>query len=161
MYPDANDRLTYETKDSVYFFISAFDPLGNFSSHAVEVWGQIFPTVEHAFQWKKFDGSNQEWADKVLMARSAWLARKLGREGPKMRSDWHEARIEAMTEIIRAKFAQHEDAKKILLKTANKKIIENSPIDDYWGCGSDGKGENNMGKILMQVRDEIVRRHSK
>jgi ribA/ribD-fused uncharacterized protein len=156
MYPDANQKLTYETDGTIYFFLGAFDPLGNFSSHAIELWSHVFPTVEHAFQWKKFEKSNPEWAQKILSARSAWLARKLGQEGLSVRPDWRGIRTKTMTEIIETKVSQHEDVREMLLKTGNKKIIENSPIDDYWGCGADGKGQNNMGKILMRVRKQIA-----
>jgi predicted NAD-dependent protein-ADP-ribosyltransferase YbiA (DUF1768 family) len=36
--------------------------------------------------------------------------------------------------------------------------VENSPIDYYWGCGADGSGKNNLGLILMEVR-EILRQN--
>jgi predicted NAD-dependent protein-ADP-ribosyltransferase YbiA (DUF1768 family) len=32
-------------------------------------------------------------------------------------------------------------------------IVENSPFDDYWGCGKDGSGQNKLGQILMEVRE--------
>jgi hypothetical protein len=35
--------------------------------------------------------------------------------------------------------------------------VENSPTDDYWGCGAHGGGRNKLGKILMSVRDELRR----
>ncbi len=154
-YPEPGQKLTYQTKSAVYFYLGAFDALGNFSAHSIQIWGKVFPTVEHAFQWKKFESNNSEWAEKILKAKSAWLARKLGREGAKMRNDWRDIRISIMTDIIRAKFSQHEDAKQVLLSTNNKKIIENSPIDNYWGIGSTGKGENQMGKILAKVRNGL------
>ena len=60
-----------------------------------------------------------------------------------------------MTEIVRAKVQRNEDVKEMLLGTGNKSIIENSPADDFWGVGKDGTGQNQMGKILMKVREEI------
>ena len=51
-----------------------------------------------------------------------------------------------MTEIIRAKVAQNEDVYACLLATDGKKIVENSPWDNFWGCGADGKGENQDGQ---------------
>jgi ribA/ribD-fused uncharacterized protein len=44
-----------------------------------------------------------------------------------------------------------------LLSTGNQLIVENSPVDYYWGCGADGSGKNMLGKILMEVR-EILRK---
>ncbi len=62
-----------------------------------------------------------------------------------------------MFEIVRAKAQQHEDVRDMLMVTGNKKIVENSPVDNFWGCGQGGKGENQMGKILMKVRSEAGR----
>lgn len=60
-----------------------------------------------------------------------------------------------MTELARAKAAQNEDVREMLLKTGTKRIVENSPWDDFWGIGPNGDGQNQVGKILMQVRDEL------
>jgi predicted NAD-dependent protein-ADP-ribosyltransferase YbiA (DUF1768 family) len=43
----------------------------------------------------------------------------------------------------------------VLLSTGETPIVENSPIDYYWGCGADGTGENRLGAILMDVRDTL------
>ncbi len=59
------------------------------------------------------------------------------------------------------KFQTHRDIRDILLSTGNAEIVENSPIDFYWGCGADGSGKNMLGKILMEVRDILLHRHSK
>ncbi|WP_081589256.1 MULTISPECIES: NADAR family protein [Fischerella] len=50
----------------------------------------------------------------------------------------------------------HTDIREILLSTGDEEIVENSPIDYYWGCGADGSGKNMLGIILMEVR-EILR----
>lgn len=47
MYPDSSKNLNYKTDDAVYWFSSAYDPLNNWSAHAVAFWGKVFPTVEH------------------------------------------------------------------------------------------------------------------
>lgn len=35
-------------------------------------------------------------------------------------------------------------------------LVENSPHDRYWGQGYDGLGQNHLGQLLMQVRDELL-----
>jgi predicted NAD-dependent protein-ADP-ribosyltransferase YbiA (DUF1768 family) len=47
------------------------------------------------------------------------------------------------------------------LATGDEEIIENSPIDSYWGCGADGQGKNMLGKILMETRDILRERAAK
>ncbi len=41
-----------------------------------------------------------------------------------------------------------------LEKTDNREIVENSPIDDFWGIGPEGNGENQLGKPWMKIRDK-------
>ena len=43
---------------------------------------------------------------------------------------------------------------KKLLETKDYPIVEDSPKDDYWGWGSDRNGENNLGKLWMELREE-------
>jgi predicted NAD-dependent protein-ADP-ribosyltransferase YbiA (DUF1768 family) len=43
--------------------------------------------------------------------------------------------------------------REMLLSKANEEIVENSPVDYYWGCGADGSAKNMLGIILMEVRE--------
>lgn len=155
MYPSSDLKLTYETEDTVYFFSGSFDPLNNFSAHTVTIWRHIFYTVEHAFHWKKFETTEPKLAQKIIKAGSPWLAKKLSRTSENRRSDWQDVKVDIMFEIVSAKALQHEDVRDMLLTTGGKTIVENSPVDSFWGCGEDGKGQNQMGKILMKVRSEL------
>jgi len=146
MYPSSDLKLTYETKDAVYFFSGSFDPLNNFSAHAIAIWSKTFNTVEHAFHWKKFEKTEPKLAQKIIEAGSPWLAKKLSRTNGNRRKDWQDVKVEIMFEIVLAKTTQHQDVREMLLATENKTIIENSPVDSFWGCGEGGKGENQMGK---------------
>lgn len=157
MYPEPDQQLTYQTEDSVYFFTHAYDPLSNWSAHAVAVWGRVFPTVEHAFQWRKFRDAEPDIASAILRAASPWAAIRVNRtlgEG-KLPTDWVEVRTGVMEELLRAKAAQHEDVRDCLRKTGKRQIIENHPVDCFWGCGPDGKGENIMGRLWMRIREEV------
>lgn len=60
-----------------------------------------------------------------------------------------------MKKALLAKFSQHEDLKKILLGTGTSTIVESNPADAYWGSGLNGSGLNMLGKILMEIRDEL------
>ncbi len=50
------------------------------------------------------------------------------------------------------KFRQNEGLRNKLLATGDATIVEASPFDSYWGCGKNGLGANNLGKVLMRVR---------
>ncbi|KKL76505.1 hypothetical protein LCGC14_2044250, partial [marine sediment metagenome] len=72
-----------------------------------------------------------------------------------LRRDWESIKEGVMYDAIKAKFTQHEDLREILLSTGDAKIIENSPIDKYWGCGKKGTGKNRLGVLLMRLRNEL------
>lgn len=156
MYPETSNNLNRETDKEVYFFTPAFYPLDNFSAHTVKIWGKIFPTSEHAFQWKKFSDSYPELAESILTASSPHMAKEIADQNKnKIASDWHEKRVVVMEEILKVKVKQHEDVQDALRRTRNRLIIENSPVDSFWGIGPDRNGENMLGKIWMKIRNIV------
>ncbi|HEY9873856.1 MAG TPA: NADAR family protein, partial [Candidatus Obscuribacterales bacterium] len=70
-----------------------------------------------------------------------------------LRRDWEEVKDDVMRRGVLCKFETHADIREVLLSTGDKLIVENSPIDYYWGCGADGSGKNKLGQILMEVRE--------
>lgn len=72
-----------------------------------------------------------------------------------LRSDWEKVKDDVMREAVRAKFTQNEHLKKTLLSTGDAALVEHTVNDSYWGDGGNGKGKNMLGKILMEIREEI------
>lgn len=143
-----------ETEDTIYFYTPVFYALDNFSAHIVEIWGRKFQTSEHAYQWRKFADSNPDIAERIFVATSPGEVKKISdAHKSDIFPEFHELKIEIMEEILRAKAAQHEKVRRILKESGNKTIVENSPVDSFWGVGPDGTGENALGKLWMKVRD--------
>lgn len=162
MYPSSDQNLNYETDEAVYFFTTAYDPFSNWSPHQVKIWGKTFPTLEHAYHFKKFENTAPKVAEQIMNAPSPWAANRVSRKHENKRSaDWDEIKLAIMEELAVAKFTQHEDAQSCLHKTGSKLIVENSPWDNYWGSGSGGGGKNMMGMILMKVRDKLRPTHKR
>jgi len=69
-----------------------------------------------------------------------------------MVKDWDMLKRDVMKECCMAKFLQHADLRKQLIETGQEELIEDSPVDFYWGCGADGTGQNVLGQVLMEVR---------
>lgn len=44
----------------------------------------------------------------------------------------------------------------MLLSTAGSVLVEASPHDLFWGGGREGEGLNYLGRLLMQLRSEIL-----
>lgn len=128
--------------------------LSNFSPHTVRYNATLFPTVEHAYHAAKFE--NKDIVDKIKNAGSPLEAHSLGKKyKPQRRKDWNDVKVDILHEIIQAKVEQHEEVKQALLATSEEEIIEENPNNSFWGNGKDGKGQNQMGKILMRIREDL------
>jgi|TARA_Y100000310_G_C20699667_1_gene828540 ribA/ribD-fused uncharacterized protein len=100
-----------------------------------------------------------EIQEKIIEQKSPMAAKMVGKPYRKdTRDDWNDVRVEIMGWCIRAKMAQNFIKFGTLLeKTINKKIVEDSHKDDFWGAISDNNskiltGENFLGRLLMKVR---------
>jgi ribA/ribD-fused uncharacterized protein len=108
--------------------------------------------VEHAYQYKKtFDPKEQE---EIKSTKKAADVRLVGQK-VKLRPDWDEVKYDIMKECCIAKFLQNKDLAIQLLATGDEELIEDSPVDYYWGIDSDGSGKNMLGKVLGEVRSII------
>lgn len=126
--------------------------MSNFYRSTFKLYGRTWPTVEHAYQAQKCI-DNKEY-NQIHEAKTPRIARNLGQE-VKMRKDWDSVKRAVMKECCRAKFTQDEILKQELLNTGDQELIEDSPVDWYWGCGADGKGQNVLGQVLMEIRKEL------
>lgn len=131
--------------DGKYFFLS------NFSPSPFRVDYVLFPTMEHYFQANKADNQNDYLH--IAYAPTPGEAKRLGRK-IQLRSNWEEIKDEVMLTGLRKKFADPE-LRNLLLATGDEELIEgNYWRDTYWGV-CNGVGQNKLGKLLMQVREEI------
>ena len=71
---------------------------------------------------------------------------------------WSTSKFKRMKAVLHAKFSQHEDLREALLHTGNARLIESATVDNavnrLWG-EVNGVGQNKLGKLLMEVREEI------
>jgi N-glycosidase YbiA len=128
--------------------------LSNFAVTPIQLKGKRWQTVEHYFQGQKFAGTEHE--EEIRYAKSALLAARMGRSRKRpLRRDWDRARIEVMREAVRAKFAQHGELAEQLLATGDARLIEHTHRDHFWADGGCGAGQNWLGRILMEIREEL------
>ncbi|MBI5044583.1 MAG: NADAR family protein [Candidatus Levybacteria bacterium] len=136
------------------YYETSYFSFSNFSSHSIKIDGVLYPTVEHAFHAAKFD--NEKIKEEIKSAGSPLKAFEIGKKyKPQRRSNWDETKVSVLQKIIAEKVKQHDEVRKALLATGNEEIIEDNPLDDFWGNGKDGNGQNHMGKILMRIRNEL------
>jgi len=60
-----------------------------------------------------------------------------------------------MTRAIYTQCQMYPEFSEALLATGDKKIVDVSQYDYFWGLGRDLRGENQYGKMLMAVREKI------
>lgn len=78
-------------------------------------------------------------------------AKRLGKKVP-LRLDWETVKVPVMSKIVKAKFKQNPPLLEKLLNIPYDIVEENSWGDTFWGVCK-GEGENNLGRILMDIRD--------
>lgn len=143
--------------EPIHFYHSdqPWGELSNFSHHSVYIDGIIWPTTEHYYQAQKF--KSKEHQELIRSTPSPLLAKKQAYQILKQyaRTDWITVREFIMLKALRAKFSQHPDLAKKLLSSANRKLIELTNSDKFWGDPGDGSGQNRLGELLMQVREEL------
>ncbi|HEY4520049.1 MAG TPA: NADAR family protein [Candidatus Paceibacterota bacterium] len=141
-------------EEDVLFYEGPWYFLSNFSSFAVYVFGEHYPTAEHAYQTAKFKDKEMRFA--IRTTSSAHEAKKLARaSAPKLMANWEVFRLDNMENILRAKLTQHPYIQRKLLESGSALLIEDSQKDNFWGRGPDWKGENHLGRLWMKLRDEL------
>ena len=118
-------------------FKDEYEFLSNFYPSTINYEGILYPTVEHAFQAAKTldPTERQKIANLTTPAKAKAAGRKV-----KLREGWNEIRTTIMT---------------LLQNTGENTLVEgNTWNDTFWGVCR-GKGQNWLGKILMETREQL------
>jgi ribA/ribD-fused uncharacterized protein len=126
-----------------YYFLSNFYPV------EIEYEGITYPSSECAYRAAKADDPQIRLRISKMTSAEAKSAGKF-----LVREDWHSISLQVMLNILRIKFAKRTMKEK-LLETGDAEIIEGNTWKDYFWGVCDGKGDNHLGKILMQIREEL------
>ena len=139
------------------FYPREFYPLDNFSSFKVEWDGYLYSSVEEAYQAASFMGSDEEMVQAIKKSHSADEAQRLAYANKdKRRDDWDLIKLDVMELLLRLKLEQNPYVLKKLLQTGDYYIVEDSPKDSFWGWGPDRCGENQLGRLWMKLRKELI-----
>lgn len=131
-------------------FRGEYEFLSNYYEVPVRYKGLTYGSSEAAFQGQK--SGEEELFATLRPHQSKLTARTLP-----VREDWHDIKLSIMEEIVRAKFTQNPELAKLLIDTGDALLLEsNHWHDTFWGVDDKtGEGENNLGKILMKIREEL------
>ena len=146
---DANKKM-----NAINQFIGDYRFLSNFHPCTIEFQGISYPSVEHFYvAMKTVDVDIRRHISNMV---NAGEVKRFGRT-IKVRADWDQVKLITMKFGVKKKFEDH-NLKKLLLSTGDAELIEgNNWGDTFWGVDlRTGVGENNLGKILMEIRSESL-----
>jgi ribA/ribD-fused uncharacterized protein len=152
-------NLPIVTEEIILGFFGEYRFLSNFHLCDIEVDGIVYPSTEHAYMAMKSSDRNVRLqfsvdANTVLTPKEA---RALGQK-IKIVSNWNDIKVHIMYIANKAKYTTHLPLKEQLLLTGNRYLEEtNWWHDTFWGVDVKTKvGQNNLGKVLMQIRSELA-----
>lgn len=139
----------------IYQFQKEYRFLSNFYPSPMNYEDVDYPTAEHAYQAAKTVDSGLRLH---IASLASPAAAKYAGKSLRLRPGWDRMKILIMRQIVEAKFSQNPDLLELLISTKPARLIEgNSWGDKFWGECPIGTGRNELGKILMTVRDDISR----
>jgi ribA/ribD-fused uncharacterized protein len=136
----------------------------NFSSEGLE-----FHSVEQYMHYKKAKlFKDEEIAEQIMLEKTPLATKRLGRKVKNFDpSIWNENKKNIVKYGVLLKFKQNKEISEKLLNTQSLILVEAAGgrnADRIWGIGytaklalenKDNWGENLLGKILMEVRNEV------
>lgn len=131
-----------------------YGEFSNFSPHPFRLKDRTWPTAEHYFQAQKFPDTPHE--EEIRLIKSPMIAARMGRDRKRpLRPRWDLVKEDVMREALYAKFTQNGKLRDLLLSTGDAPLVEHTPRDSYWGDGRDGKGQNRLGHLLVELREKL------
>lgn len=131
-------------------FRNEYNYLSNMYSSPIKLNGLVFGSAEAAFQAYKC--TNLKDVEHIATL-SGVEAKRYGRK-VELKPDWNTFRLTAMKHVVRQKFIQNPHLAAKLLATTEHIQEDNTWNDTFWGV-CNGRGQNHLGKILMDVRDSL------
>ena len=129
-------------------------PLSNFFPCDVELYGRTFKSSEAAYQYRKaLEYEAWDTAEDIAQCSRAIDAKRLG---DKINGDqhWWGLRKSVMMEVITAKASQCPEFRNTLVASQGNTLIEDTS-HEYWGRGTAGKGQNQLGILLESIRSHL------
>jgi ribA/ribD-fused uncharacterized protein len=133
----------------------------------INVFGDHFKSVEHAWHWKiATELGKKDLAQEIKDTEHAGAARIKSKElNIELKETMEHRRIDIMKRLIHLKAKQNKDFESALMDT--KEYIGEATPHRFWGTGLNPEltvktkpqywpGQNNLGIIMMEVREELL-----
>jgi ribA/ribD-fused uncharacterized protein len=155
---NATRLLQHQKLQKIDSFTGYFEFLSNNFYTPIYYEGILYPSVTHAFHASRSSDENTRKA--ILNAESLVAVSKIAKriEDP---ADWPNRRVRIMEQLVRDKFRRSKELLEKLKATQNREIVmtydEETAGNIFWGVvkGKSEKGQNQLGRILMRIREDI------
>ena len=131
------------------YFKNEYEFLSNFYEIGISYNGLTYCCVESAYQAQKYN--NKQIFTKLTARQSKFYSKKVKMDC----NDWEFVKLNIMEELLNIKFANNELKEKLISTYPTDIVEENTWNDTYWGV-CNGIGENNLGKLLMKIRQNLM-----
>ncbi|MCV6609046.1 MAG: NADAR family protein [Campylobacterales bacterium] len=154
------DKIETFTKTETRF-LSNFYPFKNKEGamypHKLKILfnGNVYSCVENAYVASK---TLDKDVQRKIVGMTPFASKEYGsQEDFPLRSDWDDVKLGFMKDFVEQKFLNHSELAKMLLSTKDMTLEEGNDWDDtFWGVDIETReGQNNLGKILMNVRSKL------
>jgi hypothetical protein len=159
-------NICTETRGDITFFFRMDSPLSNHHPCKIQADHQTFNCVEQGYFFNKAVICGDDHAKgRIMEATDPGTQKSIG-DRIKETPTWLTSRIEVMERICTAKFVQNGFLRDFLVGTKKTYLAEDSISDGYWGIKMSRNNprstniqnfkSNNLGKILMRIRDNLA-----
>lgn len=158
------EKIAIYNDKEIKGFFGEYRFLSNFWPANVSLDGEEYKFTENAYQAAKY---KKELRNKLkeCSPKEAIIFVRENPIGQYTLEEWNKIKLETMRKLLIQKFDKElnpENYKK-LKETDNKYLEETNYWEDtYWGVSKsddkeEGVGENNLGKLLMEIRSRLSR----
>lgn len=150
-------KIAIHNDQEIRGFFGPYEWLSNTHQSDVFFFGMRYPSAENAYHAAKVFPNER----RRFQSCSPFEAMRLGDQLPPIDPlSWHERKVEVMRTILFSKFHENPELARKLLATGNAHLEERLWWrDTFWGYDVNLKaGENRLGRLLMEVREEFRRR---
>lgn len=140
--------------DSITSFTGPNSFLSNFHPCDVVFEGKIYKSAEHAYVAAKT--LDLEVRNYIASLQSPGQAKRAGRT-IELREGWDDIKVHVMRSILESKFSDYYLRERLDATRGYLLVEGNTWGDRFWGQCPIGVGRNELGKLLMAIRDDVTR----
>lgn len=157
------EKIATHNKKEIKGFFGEYRFLSNFWLAKVFLDGEEYQTTENAYQAAKYEKGLRDYLKNCTPKEAIVFVRE-NPIGQYSLEEWNNIKLQTMKDLLIQKFDKDlnpENYQK--LKETGDKYLEEANYweDKYWGvhktdASEEGAGENNLGKLLMEIRNGLV-----